>query len=117
MDGNVLQHVGQTGAHLSGDGGSFCPSEGHGCLPDLRLRARGSPPGRFAGRATARHADERLSALRAVLQVQWYDAGSAAWIDIQKAHATPAAAQAACPTGKTCRVVEIAERSRRPLPT
>ena len=50
-------------------------------------------------------------------KVQWYDAGSAAWIDIQKAHATPAAAQAACPTGKTCRVVEIAERSRRPLPT
>ena len=28
---------------------------------------------------------------------QWYDARSAAWIDIQKAHATPAAAQAAFP--------------------
>jgi hypothetical protein len=41
---------------------------------------------------------------------QWYDARSAAWIDIQKAHATPAAAQAAFPAGKTCRIVEIAER-------
>ena len=48
---------------------------------------------------------------------QWYDARSAAWIDIQKAHATPAAAQAAIPAGKTCRVVEITERSRRRLPT
>ena len=48
---------------------------------------------------------------------QWHDARSAAWIDIQKAHATPAAAQAAFPAGKTCRVVEITERNRRPLPT
>jgi hypothetical protein len=50
-------------------------------------------------------------------KVQWYDARSAAWIDIQKAHATPAAAHAAFPAGKTCRVVEITERSRWPLPT
>jgi hypothetical protein len=50
-------------------------------------------------------------------KVQWYDVRSAAWIDIQNAHATPAAAQAAFPAGKTCRVVEITEGRRRPLPT
>jgi hypothetical protein len=47
---------------------------------------------------------------------QWYDARSAAWIDIQKAHATPAAAQAAFPAGKTCRVVEITERQSPAAP-
>jgi hypothetical protein len=47
---------------------------------------------------------------------QWYDARSAAWIEIQKAHATPAAAQAAFPAGKTWRVVEITERQSPAAP-
>jgi Phage integrase family len=49
-------------------GGRFCPSRGHGGSPGLRPSARGSPPGRLRGRATARHADEGLGALRALLQ-------------------------------------------------
>jgi hypothetical protein len=47
--------------------GRFCPPGGHAGSPALRPSARGSPPGRVASRATARHADERLGALRAVL--------------------------------------------------
>jgi hypothetical protein len=47
---------------------------------------------------------------------QWYHARSAAWIDIQKAHATLAAAQAAFPAGKTCRLVEITERQSPAAP-
>ena len=43
-------------------------------------------------------------------KVQEFDPRSAVWVDIQKAHATPAAAQAAFPAGKSCRVVGITER-------
>ena len=79
--------------------------------------ARSSPPGPVAGRAIARHADGGSARFAPYYKVQEYDPRSAVWVDIQKAHATPAAAQAAFPAGKTCRVVEITERSRRPLPT
>lgn len=49
-------------------------------------------------------------------KVQWWDARSSAWIDIQKAHATPQGAHDALPTGKRCRVIEVSEQGRRPLP-
>jgi len=48
-------------------------------------------------------------------KVQWWDARSSAWIDIQKAHATAQAAGDAFPAGKRCRVIEVSEQGRRPL--
>jgi hypothetical protein len=48
-------------------------------------------------------------------KVQEFDPRSAVWVDVQKAHATPEAARAACRPGMRCRVMEITERGRRPL--
>ncbi len=49
-------------------------------------------------------------------KVQWYDPISLTWRDVQKAHPTEAAARAAFLRGKQCRVMQIEERGRRPLP-
>ena len=49
-------------------------------------------------------------------KVQEYDPRSAVWVDVQKAHATLEAALAAYRLGVRCRVIEVTERSRRPLP-
>jgi hypothetical protein len=49
-------------------------------------------------------------------KVQVYDPRSAVWVDVQGAHLTLAAARAACRPSVRCRVMEITERGRRPLP-
>jgi hypothetical protein len=49
-------------------------------------------------------------------KVQWWDARTCAWLDVQRAHSTLEAARAACRPGVRCRVMEITERGRRPLP-
>jgi hypothetical protein len=49
-------------------------------------------------------------------KVQWWDGRSSAGVDVQKAHATPEAARAAYRPGVRCRIMEITERGRRPLP-
>ena len=49
-------------------------------------------------------------------KVQEYEPRSAVWVDVQKAHATPEAARAAYRPGVRCRVMEVTERGRRPLP-
>ena len=66
--------------------------------PPLGMRTRGSA--RFAP----------------YYKVQEFDLRSAVWIDVQKAHATLEAARAACRPGVRCRIMEITERGRRPLP-
>ena len=48
-------------------------------------------------------------------KVQWWDARSCAWHDIQKQHPTAAEAEAAYPVGKRCRTVEVTPTGRRPL--
>ena len=49
-------------------------------------------------------------------KVQEYDPRSAVWVDVQKEHATVEAARAAYRPGVRCRVMEITEHGRRPLP-
>ena len=49
-------------------------------------------------------------------KVQEYDLRSAVWIDVQKAHPTLSAARSAYRPGVRCRVMEVTERGRRPLP-
>ena len=49
-------------------------------------------------------------------KVQEFDPRSAVWVDVQKAHPTLEAAGAACRPGVRCRIMEITERGRRPLP-
>jgi hypothetical protein len=49
-------------------------------------------------------------------KVQWWDARVAAWVDVQKAHATVEAARAAFLPAARCRVMEVTMRGRRPLP-
>jgi hypothetical protein len=49
-------------------------------------------------------------------KVQEYDARTCAWLDVQRAHPTLEAARAAYRPGVRCRVMEITERGRRPLP-
>jgi hypothetical protein len=49
-------------------------------------------------------------------KVQEYDPRSAVWVDVQKAQPTAEAARAACRPRVRCRVMEITERGRRPLP-
>ena len=49
-------------------------------------------------------------------KVQEYDARTCAWLDVQKAHLTLEAARAACRPGVRCRIMEITEGGRRPLP-
>lgn len=48
-------------------------------------------------------------------KVQFKDALSCAWKDIQKAHPTESAARAAFIAGQECRVMEISEKGRKPL--
>jgi hypothetical protein len=48
-------------------------------------------------------------------KVQWYDATSLCWFDIQKQHPTPEAAAAAYVPGKQCRTMEVTPEGRRPL--
>jgi hypothetical protein len=48
-------------------------------------------------------------------KLQWWDARTCAWVDVQKAHPTLEAARAAYRPGVRCRVVEVTERGRRPL--
>jgi hypothetical protein len=48
-------------------------------------------------------------------KVQWWDARTCAWIDVQKAHATLEAARATFRPDAKCRVMEITERGRRLL--
>jgi hypothetical protein len=49
-------------------------------------------------------------------KVQENDPRLVVWLDVQKAHATPEAARAAYRPGVRCRIMEITERGRRPLP-
>jgi len=49
-------------------------------------------------------------------KVQWWDDRTCAWLDVKRAHPTPAAARATYRRGVRCRVMEITERGRRPLP-
>jgi hypothetical protein len=48
-------------------------------------------------------------------KVQFKDARSCAWKDVQKMHATAKEAAAAYPQGKKCRTMEISEAGRKPL--
>lgn len=48
-------------------------------------------------------------------KVQWFDERNCAWADVQKQHPTPAAAVAAYPAGKRCRIMEVTPKGRRPL--
>jgi hypothetical protein len=52
----------------------------------------------------------------AYFKVQWWDDCTVAWVDVQKSHPTLEAARAAYRPGVRCRVMEITERGRRPLP-
>ena len=49
-------------------------------------------------------------------KVQWYDTIAMAWRDVQKSHATEQLARAAFLRGKQCRVMQVDETSRHPLP-
>jgi len=49
-------------------------------------------------------------------KVQEFDPRSAVWVDVQKAHPSLEAARAAYRPGVRCRVMEITERGRRPMP-
>lgn len=49
-------------------------------------------------------------------KVQWYDARSMAWRDVQEHYTTEADARAAFVDGKRCRVMLITEHGRSPLP-
>lgn len=48
-------------------------------------------------------------------KVQWWDATSLAWRDIQKAWPSEAEARAAFPAGREARVMRIAPDGRKPL--
>lgn len=48
-------------------------------------------------------------------KVQWYDAASLCWRDVQKAHKTAAEAEANYLRGKQCRTMEVTEAGRMPL--
>lgn len=48
-------------------------------------------------------------------KVQWYDPRSLSWRDIQKAHTSRKAAEAAFVAGKACRVMAVSEQGRRPV--
>jgi hypothetical protein len=48
-------------------------------------------------------------------KVQWFDATSLCWFDIQKQHPNAEAARAAYLVGKQCRILEITPTGRRPL--
>jgi hypothetical protein len=80
----------------------------------IHERSTNSRP-KHANRGAPRRAIKVGAELAVVVADEGFWPGS--WIDIQKARATLAAAHAAFPAGKTCRVVEITERSRWPLPT
>ena len=49
-------------------------------------------------------------------KVQWYDEVGLCWRDVQKSHSTAAEARAAFLRGKRCRIIEIREQGRLPLP-
>jgi hypothetical protein len=49
-------------------------------------------------------------------KVQEFDPRLAVWVDVQQAHPTLEAAREAYRPGVRCRVMEITERGRRPLP-
>lgn len=49
-------------------------------------------------------------------KVQWFNPAVYAWQDVQQAHPTIDAAQAAFPAGKRCRVMMITMQGRHPLP-
>lgn len=51
-------------------------------------------------------------------KVQWYNdaPGMHVWVDVQRQHPTAEAARAAYPQGKRCRVMQVTERGRAPLP-
>ena len=48
-------------------------------------------------------------------KVQWFDATSLCWFDIQKQHASREDAIAAYLPGKQCRTMEVTPEDRRPL--
>lgn len=49
-------------------------------------------------------------------KVQWYDAASMCWRDVQKAHESQSLAVSAFIPGKQCRVMKVMETGREPLP-
>jgi hypothetical protein len=52
----------------------------------------------------------------AYYKVQFWNERALAWHDVQKSHQTEEAARALFIQGKTCRVMEITEKGRNPLP-
>lgn len=49
-------------------------------------------------------------------KVQWYDDVGLCWRDVQKAYSTEAEARAAFLADRTCRVMQVNERGRKPIP-
>jgi hypothetical protein len=49
-------------------------------------------------------------------KVQYWDALNCAWHDVQQAHPTPEAAQAAYLPGQRCRTMQVTMHGRAPLP-
>jgi hypothetical protein len=49
-------------------------------------------------------------------KVQRWEERTLSWRDVQRSHPTPEAARAAYPPGARCRVMEVTEQGRRPLP-
>lgn len=52
----------------------------------------------------------------AYYKVQFMNDRTLCWQDVQKQHATPDDARKAFIKGKTCRIMEVDEKGRRPLP-
>jgi hypothetical protein len=52
----------------------------------------------------------------AYYKVQFWNENVLAWHDIQKQHATAEEARASFPKRKKCRVMEVTEKGRNPLP-
>jgi hypothetical protein len=48
-------------------------------------------------------------------KVQVFNDRNACWDDIQRAYATAAAARAAYPPGRRCRVMEVTSQGRQPI--
>ena len=66
-------------------------------------------------RMVFRRPQARQRALRHLLQGASYHERNACWDDIQRAYATAAAARAAYPAGRRCRVMEVTPQGRQPI--
>jgi hypothetical protein len=55
------------------------------------------------------------SPLTTYYKVQWWDARNLPWHDIQQSFPSIAAARAAYPAGRRCRVMEVTPEGRQPI--